>query len=411
MRKPWSKIIEEAGVSVKIFERRPRGPLWREVKLDRVVSQNGNAYTRKDRKPLGHSDRGRAEEQAKALARALAAADLNGTTPDGLTLAQLRALYLRECGSLLSAYRQGEVRKAFRLFTTHLGEAFRVVDLGPHQVATYTAARQSGGLVSSKGRHRKTGVRAGTIAKELGAIHAALNWASTFRRNGRPLIVANPLRGVPIPSEPNPARPVATRERFDKLLEQANTLDGLGRFRMMLLVAWYTGRRLGSIVALRASDILMNGGAVQVALAAHGMDERLAEHWPAGIRWSAEADKEGVAWIVPIPELLRAELAAYIKARGFIGDALLFHAVRDVASPVSKETAFYWLRQAEQRAKLQHQHRGGWHALRRAWATARKAMPLQDVMAAGGWRDATSLQRAYQHSDPATVRAVMDVGT
>ena len=50
----------------------------------------------------------------------------------------------------------------------------------------------------------------------------------------------------------------------------------------------------------------------------------------------------------------------------------------------------------------------GWHSFRRAWATARKHMPLQDVMAAGGWRDPAALQEAYQHADAETIRAVLE---
>ena len=302
-----------------------------------------------------------------------------------LTVAQLRTLYLKECGSLLTAYRKGEVEKAFGLFTTHLGGGFRVADLGPHPVQTYTAARQAGTLQPSKGRNVANGVRAGTIAKELGVLHAALNWASTFRRDGRPLILTNPLRGVPIPSEPNPSRPVATRERFDKLLEQAPAIDA--RFRMMLVVAWTTGRRLGAILNLRASDLMLTAEQVEAAIAEAGEDEHLAEEWPAAIRWAAEHDKEGVAWIVPIPETLRTELADYLRARAIVGNALLFPSPRDASKPVQKETAHYWINEAAKRAGLPRQTRGGWHALRRAWATARKHMPLQDVMMAGGWRD------------------------
>jgi hypothetical protein len=36
-------------------------------------------------------------------------------------------------------------------------------------------------------------------------------------------------------------------------------------------------------------------------------------------------------------------------------------------------------------------------------------MPLQDVMAAGGWRDPAALQRAYQHADAETLQRVMDL--
>jgi hypothetical protein len=91
------------------------------------------------------------------------------------------------------------------------------------EVQTYAAARECGALQAIGGRHIERTVRAGTISKELGCLHRALNWASTFRRDGRPLIPGNPLRGVKSPTELNPLRPVATRERFDKLLERRPT--------------------------------------------------------------------------------------------------------------------------------------------------------------------------------------------
>ncbi|MSR35890.1 MAG: hypothetical protein EXR95_04480 [Gemmatimonadetes bacterium] len=77
----------------------------------------------------------------------------------------------------------------------------------------------------------------------------------------------------------------------------------------------------------------------------------------------------------------------------------------------SQEPAYYWIRMAEKRAKLLKVERGGWHSFRRAWATARKHMPLQDVMAAGWWRDPSSLQRVYQHADARTIPAVVEVGS
>ncbi len=404
----WSKTVEAAGVQVRIFERAP-GSIYRDVVLGRTTSIGGKARTRHDVRSLKHGDRKLAVEQAKALAKELATAKLTGATLDNLTLAQLQAVYLRECDALLSRERRREVDKAFGLFRAHVGADFPVADLGPHQVQTYVSRRQTGTLKAKGGGNGGKKVRAGTIAKELGVLHAAFNWASVFRTGGRPLISHNPLRGIPLPAEPNPARPVATRERFEKLLEQADGLDRRGAFRVMLHLAWFTGRRLGSIVALRVADVLLTQKQVQGALAAAGAEEYLTEEWAAAIRWDAEADKEGVEWIVPIPEGLRATLADYIRTRALVGNALLFSARRNPSEPLSKETAYYWIRQAEDRAKLQHQTRGGWHAFRRGWATARKHMPLQDVMAAGGWRDPSALQRAYQHADGRTVLAVMEL--
>ena len=52
-RKPWSKVIEESGISVRVYEREAGSLLYREVRLD------GG----KDRKSLGHSDRQLAERK------------------------------------------------------------------------------------------------------------------------------------------------------------------------------------------------------------------------------------------------------------------------------------------------------------------------------------------------------------
>jgi hypothetical protein len=49
-----------------------------------------------------------------------------------------------------------------------------------------------------------------------------------------------------------------------------------------------------------------------------------------------------------------------------------------------------------------------WHAFRRLWATERKALPVRDVAAAGGWKDATTLINCYQQPDEATLRAVVE---
>lgn len=53
---------------------------------------------------------------------------------------------------------------------------------------------------------------------------------------------------------------------------------------------------------------------------------------------------------------------------------------------------------------------GLWHAFRRGWASARKELPVKDVMAAGGWHDESALQTAYQSADPKTTRQVVEFG-
>ncbi len=398
MAEAWSTFVEAHGIRIRLYQRTDGGNVYREVRT----------RTGKDRRSFRTSDRQRAEELARELAAKIARARLTGVTPVTLTLEELRTVYDRERGPLLSGRRKIEVRRAWRLLLEHLGESFRVADLGPHQLETYEEARRSGALAATWGQNGGGEVGAAAVSRELGVLHAALNWAERFRKDGRPLIARNPIRGVPRPRERNPARPVASRERYDKLVAVADQLDDTGGFRTMLALAWYTGRRLSSITALRASDVLLSRDQVEGALAAAGREDYLAENWPAAIRWAAESDKEGVEWIIPIPDVLREALADYLRTRGLVGRALLFPARQDASEPLPKTTAYYWLREAEKRAELPHQRQGGWHAFRRAWATARKHLPLQDVMAAGGWRDPAALQRAYQHADGETIRAVME---
>ena len=92
-RRGWSKIIQEHGVRIRLFER--NGTIYRDVRLSRTISENGKPRTQHDIKSLGHSDRRLAQQQAKALAKRIAEAQLNGRSNDRLTLGQLFAAYRR----------------------------------------------------------------------------------------------------------------------------------------------------------------------------------------------------------------------------------------------------------------------------------------------------------------------------
>lgn len=189
----------------------------------------------------------------------------------------------------------------------------------------------------------------------------------------------------------------------------ADQVDGPGQFGLMLALAWHTSRRINAICHLRRPDIFLGRDEVRRALAAAGEDESVVEEWGNAIRWRAEWDKKGYLTFSPMPKAVLEDVRNYLRRNPCIGEAWVFPFRKDASRPQTKAMANYWLNRAEGMAGLAHLHRGGYHAYRRGWASARKHLPVQDVMAAGGWRDAKALQVAYQGADARTTRQVVDL--
>lgn len=294
------------------------------------------------------------------------------------------------------------------LFVRHLGEDFEVGDISQNDVDAYVNARRSGTLRPERGR-AKDAPADGTIRNELNGLSTACNWAT---RGGRKrLLSLNPIRGLKLPVEKNRARPRATKERYEALLAVSGKADPQGRLEVLLVLAWETGRRINALLHLRASDILLSPDAISRAFAEEGKpeEEGQAEAWQHAIRWRAEWDKMGYLGFSPLNQAARSALTAYLHKRPVVGEGFVFPGNGDPSEALNKQSAGYYLRKAEKLAGLTPQKQGGWHAFRRAWATRRKGLPVQDVMAAGGWRDVKALQDAYQGSDPMTTRKVMEL--
>ena len=153
----WTKLIEEAGVSVRLYERASGSPIYREVRT---------GAGDKDRKSLGHNDRALAETQAKALARRVGELRFAGHNGP-VILGQLISLYERDRLPLLTPDRQRGVRGMLRLIERHFGRAFDVDDLSQHHFDAYITARTSGALKSPRHRTPRIGASAGTIRNEL----------------------------------------------------------------------------------------------------------------------------------------------------------------------------------------------------------------------------------------------------
>jgi integrase len=397
-RRCFSKTIEEHGIAVRLYERAVGGALYLETR------QGGE----KRRKSLGHRDRALAEGQARQVAQRLAEfRHAGGSGP--VTLGQLVRLYAQHRLPLLSPGRQRHARQHAAFFLAHLGDGFRVEDLGQTHVDGFAAARRSGVLRAKRRTGEGVTVRDGTVRQNLNWLAALLRWARGFRVDGRRLLTVNPLEGVALPQERNVRRPIASEARYRRTVAVADQVEPTGRLRCLLALARYTGRRINALCQLRAADVLLSREAVERALAAAGMDERQAEYMPHGaVRWASEHDKLGYLELTALSAPARSALEAYLGARPAIGAAPLFPRTDDSTRPINKMHAEHWLSRAEQRAKLPKLDRGLWHPYRRLWASERKHLPDPDVAKAGGWRDVSVMRSSYQLADPATVLRVIE---
>ena len=158
---------------------------------------------------------------------------------------------------------------------------------------------------------------------------------------------------------------------------------------MALVLAEATGRRLGSIRALRWDDFDW-------------------EH--STIRWRAEADKQNRESVVPMPAALVKEIRSFQRVLVGLG-GLCFPMATDESQSMRRDKFDKALRRAEKKAGLKPLGGGLWHAYRRAWATARKRRPVADVAAAGGWKDVETLIRCYQRPTNDVILDVMNEPT
>lgn len=397
-RKPWSKVIEESGVSVRIYERESGSLLYREVRLD----------TEKDRKSLGHRDRQLAEQQGRELARRLAELRLTGQIAT-VTLGHLIRLYQHHRLPLLDPERARRVQECMRFFLEHFGERFVVNDLSQGHLDAYKHARETGKLGNRRQKPEARGVRETTVRADLTILAALFNFACGLKINGRPLLGSNPLRGLTLPRERNVRRPVASEERYRLTLAKADEADHTGRLACVLALARYTGRRITAICELRASDVLLSPEAIARSLASSGLDPALSRHMPHGaIRWRAESDKTRIEDIAPISAPARAALERYLRARPRVGDVWMFPQQKAPAKPMDMLHARDALIRAEQLAGLTHIEHGGFHAYRRLYAVERKHLPDVDVARSAGWRDLKTMKRSYQQPDPVTTLRVIE---
>ena len=383
----WARTLGDRGLRVRLFQMRKSGTFYRDVWLP------GRG---KDRKCLHTNDRAEAEKLGRALIAARIGEEQRGPAPGVLTLGALWDRYRQDCQGFLdnAQLTRKDTEARARILLAHFGEACDVRKLSADDQASYTAARRAGGIRLSDEAVTRP-VRARSAEADLVVLHQMLNWAATVRVNGVRLLDGNPLAGVRRVREQNPRRPVATYERFtatraamQRLASEAESETERTRWTKMelaLVIAEATGRRLGAIRQLRWEDIDFSAGV---------------------IRWRAEADKKRRDSVVPMPLPFSHELRQFQRRLG-AESGWVFASEKNAGRAMDRHLFDKWLAHAENKAELPKLPGGLWHPYRRAWATARKHLPLKDVAEAGGWKDTETLLTCYQQPDTQTLLAVM----
>jgi integrase len=225
-------------------------------------------------------------------------------------------------------------------------------------------------------------VRDRQIAYDLKFLMAVLNWA-TLSGDGRgaPLLERNPLKGLPMPREDNPRRPLVTEAQYQKLREVASSIDP--NLDLALVLANETGHRIGAIRRLRWSDIDLKA---------------------KRIRWRAENDKIGMEHAPPLSDIAVNALDRERRGRSAIGDVWVFPDPVEENEPIPHSKAADWWRRAAKAAGLPKTARLGWHSLRRKFVNEMKSTPMKDLCYLGGWKSPLTVMQVYQQADEDTMR-------
>lgn len=233
----------------------------------------------------------------------------------------------------------------------------------------------------------------------------ACDWSLTVRRGNRtPLLTIHPLTRYAIPRNANPRRPVATYERYLAIREHADAVDRQRLFGVFLDLEEGLGWRVTAICELRASEV----------------DLTMTEARPYGrLRKRAETDKMGIQQWIPI--VRRSERPCYspLSATPPLemhhcsqlhgGGAWTRHHAKDLLERAEEAARQAAIKRGDPdaAAALAPLDGSDFHAYRRAWATARKHLPLKDVAEAGGWKTTDTLVRCYTQADEMTMLAVV----
>ena len=360
---------------VRVFPDRRTGVIqieWRE---------GGRRLTRS----LRHRDWARAKRQADEFAAGFVKAERRKEEEAGarrpLTLAALFGLYGEEVTPTKSPQSRAYDRAAMRMFVGLFGKDRDPGTLSKRDWDRFIRDRRAG----RAGRSGKP-VADRTVQRDLKFLLAVLNWAAQSRDEaGGWLLESNPLRGLKMPAEKNPARVILTDAEYEALLRVSREVDW--RFRVALVLGHETGHRIGAIRQLRWSDIDLERG---------------------GVLWRKEHEKSGHEHRTPLTPAAVAILGEARRHSPGIGDVPVLPAPMDPTRSVSHPQTGAWWKKAERLAGLEPRRGRGWHSLRRKFASDLMDQPLKVLCELGGWKTAQTVLQCYQRADQARLRKALE---
>ena len=340
--------------------------------------ENGRRLTRS----LGHRSWTQAKRQADEFAAGFA--EVNGckeSEPEPLTLGTLFEIYGEEVTPTKAEASQRADRAAMRMFLRFFGRERRPETLSQRDWDRFIRDRRAG-KVGPSGKP----VSDRTVERDLRFLLAVLNWAARSRdEQGGLFIDSNPLRGLRLPKVKNPTRVVLSGEEYEALLRVSRQVGR--RFRVALVLAHETGHRIGAIRKLRWRDI---------------------DFGDRTILWRAEHEKTGYEHRTPATAEALAVLGEARRHNCGAGDAPVLPSPQDPSACVSGPQVAVWWKSAERRAGLEPKRGRGWHSLRRKFATDLMGLPLKVLCDLGGWKEAQTVLRCYQHTDEVQLRTALD---
>jgi len=204
-KRPWSYTAGRHGHKVRVYERPGRASIYVSVWED----------GREVKRSLKHSDRERAMEYADDLSKELRKGGKkvsSGRPTVGRILQPYKAHRTPDKGE---ASRRADARHA-ALWTEVLGTGFDLTTLSRRQWDAFVRERRSG-AINARGKRvsakKRRPVRDRVVEKDCAWLRAVCRWATEFRdEHDQMLLERDPTRGLEIPKERNPARPVATHD-------------------------------------------------------------------------------------------------------------------------------------------------------------------------------------------------------